>query len=83
MRRETGLQDASYDPELQMFTDAPHVPNLACLRFWRWFVEQGRLEHPPAGPPSGLYALCMAVEYPEVERGWDAVVSAWARGSEP
>ena len=77
MRREAGLQDTSYDPELRMFTEPPQEPNLARLRFWRWLGEQGRLEHPPAGAPAGLYALCMAIEYPEVEQGWDSVVSAW------
>ncbi len=45
-----------YDGELQMFCDAAHEPNLESLRFIRWLVEQGRLEHDAAGPPSGEYA---------------------------
>ena len=45
-----------YDGELQMFCDAAHEPSLESLRFIRWLVEQGRLEHDAAGPPSGEYA---------------------------
>ena len=71
------LQNTSYDRELQMFTDPSREPNLARLRFWRWLAEQGRLEHPVAGAPAGLYALELAIEYPEVLRDWDTLVSAW------
>jgi hypothetical protein len=39
-----------------MFRDAPKSVSLAQLRFLRWLAEQGRLEHPVAGPPSGEFA---------------------------
>ena len=42
----------SFDGTLQMFRDAPKPVNGAALRFLRWLAEQGRLEHPVAGPPS-------------------------------
>jgi len=45
-----------YDGELQMFCDTAHEANRESLRFMRWLVEQGRLEHDAAGPPSGEYA---------------------------
>ena len=45
-----------YDGDLQMFCNAAQEPNLESLRFIRWLVEQGRLEHDAAGPPSGEYA---------------------------
>ena len=45
-----------YDGELQMFCDAAHEPSLESLRFIRWLVERGRLEHDAAGPPTGEYA---------------------------
>jgi hypothetical protein len=45
-----------YDGELQMFCDSAHEANLEALRFIRWLVEQGRLEHDAAGPPTGEYA---------------------------
>jgi hypothetical protein len=43
----------SFDGDLQMFRDAAQGVNLAQLRFQRWLIEQGRAEHPPAGPPTG------------------------------
>jgi hypothetical protein len=46
----------SFDGTLQMFRDAPKPVNGAALRFLRWLAEQGRLEHPVAGPPSGEFA---------------------------
>lgn len=46
----------SFDGTLQMFRDAPKPVSLAQLRFLRWLAEQGRLEHPVAGPPSGEFA---------------------------
>ena len=46
----------SYDGDLEMFCEAPKVINVAHLRFLRWLIEQGRLEHLPAGPPSGELA---------------------------
>ena len=46
----------SFDGGLQMFRDAPKPVNLAQLRFLRWLAEQGRLEHPVVGLPSGEFA---------------------------
>jgi hypothetical protein len=46
----------TYDGELQMVREAPAAVNLANLQFMRWLIEQGRLEHLPAGPPSGPLA---------------------------
>jgi len=40
-----------YDGELQMFVEEPREPNYEHLRFLRWLVEHGHLEHPVAGPP--------------------------------
>ena len=51
------LPNSCYDSELQMFADPPRDVDLAHLRFLRWLSERGRLEHAPAGPPSGRYAL--------------------------
>jgi hypothetical protein len=42
-----------YDGELQMFVDEPREPNYEHLRFLRWLVEHGQLEHSVAGPPPG------------------------------
>jgi hypothetical protein len=42
-----------FDGDLQMFRDRPPAVNLAHLRFQRWLIEQGRAEHPPAGPSAG------------------------------
>ncbi len=46
----------SYDGDLRMFRDTAQQVNFARLRFLRWLVEEGRLEHPPFGPPSGPFA---------------------------
>ncbi len=46
----------NYDPELRMFREAPKPVSMAHLRFLRWLAERGKLEHPPAGPPSGPLA---------------------------
>jgi hypothetical protein len=43
-----------YDGELQMFVEEPREPNHEHLRFLRWLVERGRLEHPIVGHPPGL-----------------------------
>jgi hypothetical protein len=51
-----------YDGDLEMFCETPRVINVAYLRFLRWLIEQGRLEHLPAGPPSG--------ELAEVDAAW-------------
>jgi hypothetical protein len=42
----------SFDTDLHMFRQTTTL-NLAHLYFLRWLAEQGRLEHPPAGPSSG------------------------------
>lgn len=47
----------SYDGDLEMFRELPASVNVAHLRFLRWLIEQGRLEHPPAGPTTGIFAL--------------------------
>ncbi len=49
------LSGSRYDPDLEMFTDGPREPDLACLAFLRWLGEHGRLEHGMAGPPAGDY----------------------------
>ena len=45
-----------YDGDLQMFCESVHELDLGKLRFMRWLAEQGRLEHPIAGPPAGEHA---------------------------
>ena len=45
-----------YDGSLQMFCEPAHEPSLETLRFMRWLVEAGRLEHPIAGAAAGEYA---------------------------
>ncbi len=42
-----------YDGDLQMFAESTTPVSLAYLRFLRWMIDEGRLEHLPAGPPSG------------------------------
>ena len=46
----------NYDGDLRMFRETPRAVNVAHLRFLRWLVERGQLEHLPAGPPSGEFA---------------------------
>jgi hypothetical protein len=46
----------SYDGDLEMFREPPPPVDEARLRFLRWLAERGRLEHLPAGPPSGAFA---------------------------
>jgi hypothetical protein len=46
----------SFDGDLKMFRETPRPVNLERLQFLRWLIEQGRLEHLPAGPPSGPFA---------------------------
>lgn len=50
------LQDARYDPDLQMFADSAREVDFAHLQFLRWLGERGRLEHRPLGASSGEYA---------------------------
>jgi hypothetical protein len=49
-----------YDGDLEMFCAAPVHVNRAYLQFLRWLIEQGRLEHLPAGPASGELAQVVA-----------------------
>jgi hypothetical protein len=49
-----------YDSALQMFVEEPREPDLARLTFLRWLVERGRLDHGPAGAPSGELAALAA-----------------------
>jgi len=51
-----------YDGDLEMFREDPKPVDLARLRFLRWLAEQGRLEHPAAGPPSGELATAHGTE---------------------
>ena len=46
-----------YDKELQMFREAATEPNLEKLRFMRWLVEHGKLEHEPSGDSVGEFAV--------------------------
>lgn len=41
-----------YDKEFQMYREHPDI-DWKRLGFNRWLVQQGRLEHLPAGEPSG------------------------------
>jgi hypothetical protein len=43
----------TYDTELQMFVEPKRELDPEQIQFLRWLAEQGRLEHPPAGPPTG------------------------------
>ncbi len=45
-----------YEGDLDDFRDLPVGVNVAHLRFLRWLIEQGRLEHPAAGPSTGMFA---------------------------
>ena len=42
----------SYDSTLQMFVQKPQPIDMSRLSFMRWLAEQGKLEHPMAGPSS-------------------------------
>ena len=54
------LRNCRYDPDLEMFVEPPHEPDLARLTFLRWLIERGRLDHGPAGAPSGELAVLAA-----------------------
>ena len=54
------LRNCRYDPDLEMFVEPPGEPNLTRLTFLRWLVERGRLDHRPAGAPSGELATLAA-----------------------
>jgi hypothetical protein len=51
-----------YDGTLQMFVEAPRDADPARLRFLRWLVESGRLEHRTAGPSTGEFAKLVRFE---------------------
>ncbi len=59
---ETMKRTLRYDGDLHMFCEAPREINVAHLQFLRWLVEQGRLDDPPVGPPSGELALMCAAQ---------------------
>ena len=42
-----------FDSDLEMFVDEPRTAEYRHLVFYRWLAARGRLEHDPAGPPSG------------------------------
>jgi hypothetical protein len=44
------------DRDAQPSRERPHDVQLTHLRFLRWLIDTGRLEHPLAGPPSGPLA---------------------------
>ncbi|HZS02692.1 MAG TPA: hypothetical protein VFE37_28530 [Chloroflexota bacterium] len=50
-----------YDAALGMFREPAKPVDLGYLCFIRWLVEEGRLEHLPAGPPSGEWADRLAL----------------------
>ena len=50
------MDPKSFDGDLQMFCDVSKPVNMAHLRFLRWLVEHGRLEHLPANPSAGELA---------------------------
>ena len=50
-------QQRKYDGDLQMFVDPPREPDMARLTFLRWLVERRQLEHGPAGPSCGDFAI--------------------------
>ena len=51
-----------YDAELRMFVDSTREPDSAHLRFLRWLVERGLLEHEAASLPTGEYAVTVKPE---------------------
>lgn len=58
------MADTAYDAVLHMHRESQKVVRLQHAKFLRWLAEQGRLEHYPAGPPSGHVAALVA----DVER---------------
>jgi hypothetical protein len=56
-REEIAMKEViGYDGNLEMFRETPRAISMAHLRFLRWLVEQGRLEHLPYGLPCGEFA---------------------------
>ena len=54
----------SFDTALHMFREDQKPVRIPHAKFLRWLAENGRLEHYPAGPPSGHVAALVA----DVER---------------
>jgi hypothetical protein len=53
-----------YDRELQMYVDEVHDLDISRLRFIRWLVEHGRMDHGVMGIPVGRYAYARLIEKP-------------------
>lgn len=51
---------ANYDAALQQFREQPKAIRLPHIQFLRYLADRGRLEHYPAGPPSGHVAALVA-----------------------
>jgi hypothetical protein len=54
----------NFDGELGMFREESATVDFARLSFVRWLVEHGKLERPPAGPPSGPFAEALREAFP-------------------
>jgi hypothetical protein len=54
----------NFDNELGMFREEDVAVDFARLSFVRWLVEHGKLEHRPAGPPSGPFAEALLETVP-------------------
>jgi hypothetical protein len=46
----------NYDPDIQMYREPAREPIPEQLRYLRWLMDHGMLEHDPAGAPAGEYA---------------------------
>lgn len=57
--------NSRYDGDLQMFVESKREPNHEVLTFLRWLGENGKLEHPIAGPSSGDCAVEPSVATPD------------------
>jgi hypothetical protein len=63
-----------FDSNPEMFCKTDSAINAAHLAFLRWLADQGCLEHPSAGPPSGPL-----VEPPR-PTAWARLHEAWQAG---
>lgn len=54
------MAEAAYDAVLHQFREPQKVVRLTHVKFMRWLADRGRLEHYPAGPPSGHVAALVA-----------------------
>ncbi len=59
----------SFDAALGMFREEGKPIDYQRLQFLRWLLEEGRLEHPPAGPPSGPFTQGLAEAVASVSSG--------------